>query len=163
MWKCPKCKEECEDNFDSCWSCGTGRDGSPSAEPFPERSSIASESLATASSTPMPSKSGRRSIMSRYTDAYLVARAIIAIGATVKVIAFVVGGGITLIALLAGAKSAELAIGGVILGTIVTIPIYILGILVTAQGQILKATLDCAVNGSPLLTKDEIRQIMSLD
>lgn len=28
MWKCAKCKEECEDNFDSCWSCGTGRDGS---------------------------------------------------------------------------------------------------------------------------------------
>ena len=29
MWKCPKCKEESEDNFDSCSSCGTGRDGSP--------------------------------------------------------------------------------------------------------------------------------------
>ncbi len=29
MWKCQKCKEECEDNFDSCWSCGTGRDGTP--------------------------------------------------------------------------------------------------------------------------------------
>ena len=101
--------------------------------------------------------------MSRYTDAYLVARAIIAIGATVKVLAFVVGGGVVLIALLAVGKSAELALGSVLLGAIVAIPIYILGILVTAQGQILKATLDCAVNGSPLLTKDEMRQIMSLN
>ena len=44
MWKCPKCKEKCEDNFDSCWSCGTGRDGSPPAEPFPERETTVSES-----------------------------------------------------------------------------------------------------------------------
>ena len=29
MWKCPQCKTECEDNFDSCWSCGIGRDGTP--------------------------------------------------------------------------------------------------------------------------------------
>ena len=45
MWKCPKCAEECEDNFDRCWSCGTGRDGSPSAELSPERSSMVSDSL----------------------------------------------------------------------------------------------------------------------
>ena len=29
MWKCPKCKAEWEDSFDSCWSCGIGRDGMP--------------------------------------------------------------------------------------------------------------------------------------
>lgn len=29
MWKCPKCKAECEDNFTNCWNCSTGRDGSP--------------------------------------------------------------------------------------------------------------------------------------
>lgn len=40
---------------------------------------------------------------------------------------------------------------------------FVLGILISAQGQTLKATLDTAVNGSPLLTKDEMRQIMSLD
>ena len=27
MWKCSKCKETIEDSFDSCWSCGTGKDG----------------------------------------------------------------------------------------------------------------------------------------
>ena len=165
MWKCPKCKEDCEDNFDSCWSCGTGRDGSPPAEPFPEGGSIASESSPTPSSTPRPSKSGRRSIMSRYMDAYLVARTVTAVGETVKVIAFVIGGGIALFGLVAGSKSEhyEAAVGGIMLGAIVAIPIWVLGILVAALGQILKATLDTAVNTSPLLTKDEMRQIMSLN
>jgi hypothetical protein len=27
MWKCAECGETSEDNFDSCWSCGTGQDG----------------------------------------------------------------------------------------------------------------------------------------
>jgi len=28
MWTCSKCREEVEDNFDVCWNCGTGKDGS---------------------------------------------------------------------------------------------------------------------------------------
>lgn len=27
MWTCSKCREELEDSFDSCWSCGTVRGG----------------------------------------------------------------------------------------------------------------------------------------
>jgi len=42
MWKMPKMQRECEDSFDSCWSCGTGRDGAPPVEPFPEPGSIPS-------------------------------------------------------------------------------------------------------------------------
>ena len=34
MWTCSKCSEECEDTFDSCWSCGTSRDGAKPAEAF---------------------------------------------------------------------------------------------------------------------------------
>ena len=156
MWKCPKCKEECEDTFDSCWSCGTGRDGAPSAEPFPEKGSIVS---------PQPSrpKGSRQALLSRYTDSYLVARTITAFGAIVKFIAFVIGGGIVLVSLVAGGQSAQYFIGGILLAAIVGIPIYVLGVLVTAQGQILKATLDTAVCSSPLITKDEMRQIISLD
>lgn len=26
MWKCEKCGVELEDQFDSCWNCGTGQD-----------------------------------------------------------------------------------------------------------------------------------------
>jgi hypothetical protein len=27
MWLCPNCSEECEDNFDRCWNCGTEQEG----------------------------------------------------------------------------------------------------------------------------------------
>ena len=161
MWKCKKCKEECEDNYDSCWSCGTGRDGSTLVEAS-EPDSISPETSPTTPSA-RQSKGGRRSVASRYTDAYLIARATTAFGATVKFIAIAIGIGIALLALLEGSQSVQIGICGVVLGIIVAIPIYILGILVTAQGQILKATLDTAVNSSPLLTKDEMREIMSLD
>ncbi len=136
MWKCPKCKEDCEDNFDSCWSCGTGRDGSPPAKPSPEEVGVVSEASPIHSSASRPSKSGKRSIMLRYTDAYLVARTITAVGETVKVIAFVIGGAIALLGLVVGSQSKhyEAAVGGIILGAIVAIPIYVLGILVAALG-----------------------------
>lgn len=39
---------------------------------------------------------------------------------------------------------------------------YVAGILVSAQGQMLKASLDCAVNSSPFLTNKERALIMSL-
>ena len=44
MWKCSKCKEKIEDNFDSCWSCGTTRDGSAPTEPFEKVSPVPSKS-----------------------------------------------------------------------------------------------------------------------
>ena len=34
MWKCSKCKETIEDSFDSCWNCGTGKDGTPAPADF---------------------------------------------------------------------------------------------------------------------------------
>ena len=27
MWKCPKCGEDVENNFDVCWNCGTSKSG----------------------------------------------------------------------------------------------------------------------------------------
>ena len=127
------------------------------------------ENFKTSELLPAPSANESSDIQQplrrRYTDAYRIARAITAVGETVKVIAFVIGGGIALFGLVAGSKSEhyEAAVGGIILGAIVAIPIWVLGILVAALGQILKATLDTAVNTSPLLTKDEMRQIMSLN
>ena len=163
MWKCSKCKEESEDNFDSCWSCGTARDGTPPAEPFPEPERMLVENLPDLTHARRSSESGKPSIMTRYTDAYVTARTVTAYGATVKSIAWFIGGGIGLIGLIAGSQSMQYALGGLFLGAVVAIPIYILGVLVSAQGQILKATLDAAVNSSPLLNKDQMRQIMSLD
>ena len=36
MWSCPKCGESIEDNFDACWNCGTGQDGTAPAPWQPE-------------------------------------------------------------------------------------------------------------------------------
>jgi hypothetical protein len=51
-----------------------------------------------------------------------------------------------------------LGLAAVITGGIVVC----LGIMVSAQGQTLKAALDCAVNSSPFLSDDQRAQIMSL-
>ena len=37
MWNCTFCSEANEDSFDSCWNCGTGKDGTPPPEDFAER------------------------------------------------------------------------------------------------------------------------------
>lgn len=101
--------------------------------------------------------------MSRYTDAYLVARTVTAIGGIVKVIAIAIGGSIAVLGMMAGSQDWRFVVGGLVLTAIAGVPLYVLGVLVAAQGQILKATLDAAVNTSPLLTKDEMRRIMSMD
>lgn len=46
MWKCPNCEELIEDNFDTCWNCGTYTDGTldtsfvpdPDAQDAPDQS-----------------------------------------------------------------------------------------------------------------------------
>ena len=154
----------------------------PPAEPLPEQSGVASEAPPLPPSAPRPPLIARESldahglpssasrlresgnpVIWRYNDAYLIARTITAFGAVVKVIAFGIGGAILLIFfLLACSWGGAFGVGGIVVGAIVGIAIYVLGIRVAAQGQILKATLDTAVNTSPLLTKDEMRQIMSL-
>ena len=156
MWKCSKCKEESEDTFDSCWSCGTARDGAPPAEPFTKVSPVPS-------SQPSVSKSGGASVLPRYRDAYRVARTVTAFGATVKIIAFLIGAAIVVAGLVAASQSGMFAVAGIVVAAIISIPIYILGVLVSAQGQTLKATLDTAVHSSPFLSKAEMREIMSLD
>ena len=105
-------------------------------------------------------KSGKHPIMSRYSDAYAIARSVSAFGATVKFLALVLGVGISILGCSSGSK--ELWVGAIGLGAIAGLAIYVLGTLVAAQGQILKATLDTAVNSSQILNKNEMRQIMSL-
>ncbi len=183
MWQCKQCSEQQEDSFDSCWSCGYSRDGLPpkagggepseepllGVEPLPHRapSSTAPASRARPqsrlpASASTSAKSGSRLLMSRYTEAYLIARAITGIGTTVKYIAIIIGGGVSLFVVTVISQSMQYALGGILLGAIVAMPIYLLGILVSAQGQILKATLDTAVNTSQWLTRDEMRQAMFL-
>ena len=52
--------------------------------------------------------------------------------------------------------------GGFLLGLIVAALFFVVGIIVAAQGQLLKATLDTALHSSPFLTDDLRASIMSL-
>lgn len=102
--------------------------------------------------------------MNRYDDAYLVARTVNGAGQIIKVVGFTVAvviavGGFAL----ASKVGSAFGFGAVLLGALVALPFYALGVLVSAQGQILKATLDTAVNSSPLLTPDEVRRILLQD
>lgn len=81
----------------------------------------------------------------------------------VKRAALILGACIALLALLALKQGSTLyAVGALLVAVVVTVPIYVLGILVAAQGQILKATLDTAVTSSPFLKTEEMAEVMSL-
>jgi hypothetical protein len=103
-------------------------------------------------------------MMNRYTDAYRVATAIVAIADAVKAISLIIGG----IILLVGLAGSQSALGGLSLVTGIVFAIVIggggfaFGTLLAAHGQILKATLDTAVNLSPFLTNEQRAEVMSL-
>lgn len=101
-------------------------------------------------------------LKSRYTDAYLVAQTVNGTGQTVKFVGFLFAALITLVGLVAASRmGAAAGFAGLFLGILVALPFYALGVLVSAQGQILKATLDTAVNTSPVFSQDEIRHILT--
>jgi len=152
----------------SCPHCGVSLNNHMDATVCPRcnkdlREPVGAEPLApdVASSPQSPLSSG--SIMRRYTDAYRVARTITAFGATVKVIAFVIAAVVALGGVAAASQSGMLVLAGILIAAIVGIPVYVLGVIVSALGQTLKATLDTAVHSSPFLSKAEMQKIMSLD
>lgn len=102
----------------------------------------------------------------RYKDAYTEAHAVVAVGKTIKGVGTFLFIGVTLAGFfLASNQRAnvfpQLAIAGLVFACMVGIPIYVLGILVSAQGQTALATLDTAVNSSRHLTNDEVADILA--
>ncbi len=104
----------------------------------------------------------------RYRDAYRIANATVAIGAVLKLLAFCAGG-LALILSMTRVTSAIANLGtasglplliGIAAALILGVPLYALGILVSAHGQVLKATLDTAVNTSPFLENDQKAKII---
>jgi len=103
-------------------------------------------------------------LMTRYDDAYLTARTLNGAGQIVKVVGFVLAGLIALSGFAVAGKGGGtgFVFSGLLLGALIGLLCYAFGVLVASQGQILKATLDTAINSSPLLSHDEIRQIFEL-
>lgn len=105
----------------------------------------------------------------RYGDAYLVARTVTSFGSTIKGfgvligIIFAIGGFMAANKSGPGGEGALVGILAIGLGIVVAALFYVTGVLVSSQGQILKASLDGAVNSSPFLENEHKSKIMSLD
>lgn len=118
--------------------------------------------------------------MKRYADGYRVARALNGFGATLKAIGLIGGVGFILLGLLLGqiaatqvsrstfglTDGAGLMMSSIIsfgiTGAIFALIFWILGIWISAQGQVLKAHLDSAVYSSPFLSVMDKARVMSL-
>ena len=161
MWKCKHCSEQLEDTFDACWSCGYTRDGSPPTEPI--ESEQTEDALGPAFEAPRGKPQKTRdaeratAIAKRYRDAYLEARAVVTFGSIVK------GVGIVLALLLfIAAISDKGGLFFVIIAIVVGAVFYVLGLLISAGGQMTLATLDSAVNTSEFLTREQRAAVLNL-
>jgi hypothetical protein len=110
------------------------------------------------------SSQGPSSVVERYRDAYRVGLALVALGNAIKIIGAVIAGIILLAALSSG--SGPLGGWGVLVGVLSAafqgILFWVGGVLVAAQGQILRASLDSAVAHSPFLSNHERLDAMGL-
>lgn len=105
-------------------------------------------------------------ISQRYKDAYLVANTVTRFGAILKILGIIGGILIGFIGFLAADMVNRnfffIFVIFVLLGCFIIALFWVFGVLVSAQGQTLKASLDSAVNNSPFLTNLQRARIMSL-
>jgi hypothetical protein len=168
MTSCPKCSRPVSDQSNFCVYCYAPivhiKTDSPPAKPI----EITYTPLTDSSGAVIAGSSQISELMKRYKDGYLVARATNGFGRVIKAVGTIIGVLIALIGLMAqgeGARDATSRIIGlvtIVFGIFAGTLLYIIGVLVSAQGQILKASLDSAVNSSPFLTNEYKAEIMSL-
>ena len=100
----------------------------------------------------------------RYRDGYREGKFIAGFGQFVKIAGAVLGAIVAVAGMLsyqaAGAFGGSLAVSSVIAGGVVALTFFVLGVIISAQGQLLLAALDTAVNSSPFLTDDQRSQIL---
>jgi uncharacterized OB-fold protein len=181
IWNCLNCGKENRRDRQRCWKCGANQDGT-SPENSDQGGSVThltgdpratGETTSTVSasaskiSKPVSEDVEVKALTIRYWDAYVVARVTAGLGEVIKVIAGVLAALIALGALLiagqvGGGGAVITFFLGVIGAAFVGGQFYLLGVIVMAQGQILKASLDGAVNSSPFLQNEHRAKIMSL-
>lgn len=177
MWKCSRCGEEHDEQFESCWKCQEFRQGAilPDGDPDDGGASLGRSETEAPQQSGSKSASTRRTsgsnvgraIINRYKDGYKVAEAINFVGQAVKVVGLILFIILAALSLSAGDQGswgiAAPASGfGVVISALVGGLIYVVGILVAAQGQLLMASLDNAVNTSPFLTDRERAEAMKI-
>lgn len=108
--------------------------------------------------------------MTRYLAGYVQAREIIRLGTFIKAFAWIVGGLMAAVPVVscvsvmpyASGLQEMVATATFLAGIVVVVVGHVLSKLVRAAGVLLKAQLDCAVNGSPFLNDDQRAEVMSL-
>jgi hypothetical protein len=101
-------------------------------------------------------------LLKRYRDAYGIANSTVQIGGMLKKAAVWVGGILGVIGLLACFNSPFAGIPIVLMGLLFAFLIFVSGVITAAQGQIMLAMLDTAVNTSPNADASEKATIMGL-
>jgi len=121
-------------------------------------------------------------VLTRYQDGYRLARVINGMGQACKIVSVIIGVVILFTGLVVQANHPTITTGGTGAGTngfeispygttsllafLVAIVVgfigWIFGVLLAAQGQILKAQLDTAVHNSPFLNDAQRIEVMSL-
>jgi hypothetical protein len=88
----------------------------------------------------------------RYQDAYRIADGAITLGNIIKLVGLVLGGLILLVGVIgaSGFGGATVFLGSLIFAVVVAGGGFIAGVFLSAQGQMIRATLDIAVNTSSL-------------
>jgi hypothetical protein len=165
---CQNCEESFYDTVKICPICGTPTGveiTKNQMEPTTTKSNQTNPVTATASVVSFTSQS--IALSRRYKDAYVVARITGTIGKIVKGIAIVVAGlGIVYALVIIGQNKGSLDLGPFFsLSLLIVIAgglLFCIGVLIAAQGQVLLASLDSAVNSSPFLTNEQRARIMSL-
>jgi hypothetical protein len=173
MAKCTQCGNDIENGRGHGWDCPTaGR-------------------VHDAGSTPLVSGAGRSpshtGVIKRYLDLYRTARLLIGLGTTVKTVGVVLGAIVFIFWLVIGflalsqtqpsspfgpSPAAQSSIQtasffvclviGTVFGALVGGLFFLLGVLISAQGELLTAHADSAVHTSPFLSNDQKAIAMSL-
>ena len=154
--KCPRCGVLIPGYMQLC-ACGYDvktQTGGKAPDPQPSQSLQAPNGVRLVADN--------ESMLMRYQDGYGVAKLINGFGQACKVVGISLGGLIFLACASATSISNFAVVIGLVFGSIVGFVGWAIGVLISAQGQIAKATLDTAVNSSPFLSNEERAKVMSL-
>lgn len=163
--KCPNCAfgyaTEFADYGTECPTCGaTLVEQEHSAVPDPPVTSQPSKH----SSIPKEDRL-LKAIKTRYGDAYVVAHTTTTVGSAIKVVGGLLGLLVFFISLVVGRDGSFgtlLFFLGAVAGALIASLFYVLGVLISAQGQVLLAAIDVAVNAAPGLSERERLELMDL-
>ena len=145
QWVCPSCETSVDGDFDVCWKCQADRAGVPTAIGTLEAVADAQPAATPFDASELPPQENE-SILIRYQDGYRVAKLINGFGQTCKVVGISLGGLILLgcCAMATSISNSALSnfavVIGLVVGPVVGFVGWAIGVLISAQGQMVMAT-----------------------